>query len=159
MFRLRALLIASAVVVSGPAWADHYGMAGCGLGSMVFKNKPGKIQILAGTTNGILGSQTFGLTSGTSGCVEDMNGDTAALYIRTNKEPLMQDISRGSGETLTGLAAMLGCSNVNEVGQVLQQNYESIFSRVDASSKELLNSIGSALKSNHATAKSCGMMG
>jgi len=43
-----------------------YGMAGCGIGSIVFADKPGMIQIIAATLNGTAGSQTFGITSGTS---------------------------------------------------------------------------------------------
>ncbi len=44
-----------------------YGVAGCGLGSMVFGNQEGGIQVIAATLNGT-GIQTFGITSGTSNC-------------------------------------------------------------------------------------------
>ena len=46
-----------------------YGTAGCGLGSLVFGDQPGIIQIVAATLNGI-GGQTFAITSGTSNCGE-----------------------------------------------------------------------------------------
>ena len=46
--------------------AAGYGAAGCGLGSMVFGSKPGAEQVVAATTNGTFGSQTFGITFGTS---------------------------------------------------------------------------------------------
>ncbi|MFN8945903.1 MAG: DUF3015 family protein, partial [Pseudobdellovibrionaceae bacterium] len=45
-----------------------YGMAGCGLGSVVFGDKPGFIQIFAATLNSIGGNQTFGISLGTSNC-------------------------------------------------------------------------------------------
>lgn len=46
---------------------------GCGLGFIVWRGERGVApQILAVTTNGTFGTQTFGITSGTSGC--DPNG-------------------------------------------------------------------------------------
>ncbi len=50
------------------AHAAPYGEAGCGLGSMIFGDSPGFVQVLAATTNGCSGSQTFGITTGTSNC-------------------------------------------------------------------------------------------
>lgn len=42
---------------------------GCGLGSMIFRGQRGLVpQILAVTTNGSFGTQTFGISTGTSGC-------------------------------------------------------------------------------------------
>jgi len=58
-----AALVIGAIVLcagAGPAKADPYGTAGCGPGSMAFWNKPGIIQVLAATTNGTFGTQTFG---------------------------------------------------------------------------------------------------
>ena len=39
---------------------------GCGLGSMAFNKQPGIYQIMAATTNSLTGTQTFGITTGTS---------------------------------------------------------------------------------------------
>ena len=44
------------------------GDAGCGLGGMLIKSNTKLMQLFAVTTNGTLGSQTFGITFGTSGC-------------------------------------------------------------------------------------------
>src|SRR5437868_47659 len=57
----------------GPGYggfAGGYGMAGCGLGSLLFGpvNEP-FAQVLAATTNATFATQTFGITSGTSNCV------------------------------------------------------------------------------------------
>jgi len=55
---------------AGSAHAQPYGMAGCGLGSIAFGNDQTMFkQVLAATTNGTFGTQTFGITSGTSNCV------------------------------------------------------------------------------------------
>src|SRR5262245_61167540 len=48
-----------------------YGQAGCGLGSMLFGKDNSKLmQVLAATTNGIGGNQSFAIPSGTSNCTE-----------------------------------------------------------------------------------------
>ena len=53
--------------------ASAYDSTGCGLGSMAWRGQSGIApQILAVTTNGSFGNQTFGITFGTSGC--DPNG-------------------------------------------------------------------------------------
>ena len=72
MRRARWVLVAF-VLSAGVAYADAenpaatgkstYGLAGCGLGSMVFGDQKGMIQILAATTNNTFGTQTFGITS------------------------------------------------------------------------------------------------
>ena len=47
---------------------------GCGLGSLVIKDQSTvMLQVLAATTNGTSGSQTFGITSGTSNCNKPSN--------------------------------------------------------------------------------------
>ncbi|MEN0057326.1 MAG: DUF3015 family protein, partial [Bdellovibrio sp.] len=54
---------------SGIKGDGTYGTAGCGLGSLVFGNEKGPVQIVAATLNGT-GVQTFGITTGTSNCGE-----------------------------------------------------------------------------------------
>jgi len=62
MKRLALAVGALVMLVAGSAHAQ-YGMAGCGLGAMLFghENSTGK-QVLAATTNGTFGTQTFGIT-------------------------------------------------------------------------------------------------
>ena len=65
---MKKVMAAAILVAFGAvAFAEDYGSAGCGLGSLVFKQNDGT-QILAATTNGTFGSQTFGITFGTSNC-------------------------------------------------------------------------------------------
>ncbi len=73
---------------SGAAMSEKgYGMAGCGLGSLAFGDDNGKIQIIAATTNGTSGTQTFGITSGTSNCnPEDANvAANMNVYVEANR--------------------------------------------------------------------------
>ena len=105
-----------------------YGLAGCGLGSMIFGDQKGAIQILAATTNGTFGSQTFGISSGTSNCVESgSSAQGARTFIEGNREALAKDAARGSGETITTLSAMAGCKDAKAVGATLQKRFAQLF--------------------------------
>ena len=113
-----------------------YGMAGCGLGSVVFGDKPGIIQVFAATTNGVSGNQTFGISTGTLNC-----GDTGKLvkaeqYIDVNKVALENDMARGQGESLTALSEVLECSNSNFAAE-LKNNYKSAFPQGGASAQQI----------------------
>src|SRR5256885_13892242 len=110
MRRARWVLVAF-VLGAGVARADAenpaahgkstYGLAGCGLGSMIFGDQKGMIQVLAATTNGTVGSQTFGITSGTSNCGEaGFSSSATRTFIEGNREALAKDAARGSGETI-----------------------------------------------------------
>lgn len=130
--------------VSNFAHAAGYGDAGCGLGSIVFGSKQGFIQIFAATTNGTFGSQTFGITSGTSNCRG--GGKTVAVFIEANKVALSNDIARGQGEALNSLAYLYGCKNPSEIGQSLQTNYSSIFPAADVKAEQIESSITTILR-------------
>ncbi|MBC86853.1 MAG: hypothetical protein CL677_06695 [Bdellovibrionaceae bacterium] len=103
-----------------------YGMAGCGLGTQIFENKPGKIpQIFQHITNKSA-SQTSAVTSGTSGCVESAQ-EMAAVYISINHVAFMKDVSRGSGETITNLSGIYKCENANVLADTLKTHFNDIF--------------------------------
>ncbi|MBI2602381.1 MAG: DUF3015 family protein [Deltaproteobacteria bacterium] len=109
-----------------------YGTAGCGLGSVVFGDKPGMVQVVAATTNNIGSSQTFGITSGTSNCVEQQSmaqgfKEKLNYFVQGNRHRLENDIAKASGDTVTALAELGRCSGGN-LGAVLQPQYGKIFS-------------------------------
>lgn len=143
-------VIASAALVCGTserASAGPYGTAGCGLGSIVFGNQPGMIQILAATTNGTFASQTFGITFGTSNCSDTGGGtQSAAAFIQTNREALAKDISRGNGETIKNLATLSGCEDSSAVGATLQRNFKAIFPAADVSNTQVSTNVIQVLK-------------
>src|SRR3954462_9173646 len=131
-------VIAAVVLGVGAAHADAenpaahgkstYGTAGCGLGSMIFGDQKGAIQILSATTNSLFGTQTFGITSGTSNCGEGVVGTAATKsFIEGNREVLAKDAARGSGETIIALSAMAGCKDSKAVGKKLQENFSQLF--------------------------------
>ena len=126
-----------------------YGTAGCGLGSIVFGSKPGIIQIFAATTNGTFYTQTFGITTGTSNCVDAGGGaGPTASFIQTNREVLAKDISRGSGETISTLSTLAGCKNPDAVGKTLQSKYRDIFPNAEVTNVEVSGRVVSILRKN-----------
>ena len=136
-----------------------YGMAGCGLGSILFGEKPGMVQIFASTTNGLYSNNTFGVTSGTSNCAPEGDGGQAAtIFIESNRLTMANDVARGSGETLSAFYNIADCNEKEAVSQVLQKNYKSIF-KADSSNEELVNAIRSTLRNNEATRQSCPSLG
>lgn len=151
---LKKLTLLGALFLSmSQAYAYHYGMAGCGIGGLVFKDEPGNIQILAATLNNIISPQTSAISSGTSGCYEAGSEQAQVDYIETNKISLKSDIARGNGETLDGLMTMLGCKETNSVKMDIKNNYKSIFST------ERTSEIFKAIKTNQSVQKSCSTLG
>lgn len=113
--------------------AEPYGMAGCGLGSMVsvWKNDIG--QVLAATTNGSLSSQTFGITSGTSNCTTDgiVRVDRAQeVFVTYNEEPLELETTRGTGERIRTIASLFGCpTHGSQLGKLMKDQHSFIFEK------------------------------
>jgi hypothetical protein len=134
-----------------------YGTAGCGLGSIIFGEKPGIVQIFAATTNGIYSHQTFAISSGTSNCNEYKGNQkkTAALFITANREALEKEISRGNGETVAHLSMIMGCNDVSKLGTKLQQNYGTIFPSDAVSSDQITQSIMDTVEKDSSLSKTC----
>ena len=102
----KTYMLAAAVLTFVAADAQAIDSTGCGLGSMAWRGVSGpEAQILAVTTNTSTGSQTFGITFGTSGCDPDgrVTGGTQKMvlrFIENNMEQYALDAARGEGETL-----------------------------------------------------------
>ena len=139
--------------------SPQYGMAGCGLGSMLFGTKPGIIQIFATTTNGTFGNQTFAITTGTLNCKPDTTLRSAELFITVNKDSLAKDVSRGNGEAINNLSQIVGCKDSNEFGAKLQQNYQSIFPNNNVNTAEVSNKIMNIIHNDKQLAQSCAHSG
>ncbi|PJZ83501.1 DUF3015 domain-containing protein [Leptospira harrisiae] len=126
-----ATVISFGLIILAPINAEPYGMAGCGLGSMVpvWKNDIG--QVLAATTNGSLSSQTFGITSGTSNCTTDgiVRADRAQeVFVAYNEGPLELETVRGTGERVQAIASLLGCpTHSDELGKLMKEKHSFIF--------------------------------
>jgi hypothetical protein len=134
-----------------------YGAAGCGLGSIIISSG-GIVQIFAATTNGTSANQTFGITSGTSNC-DDSEGGSAStrVFVQANRVALAKDISRGSGETIAGLASIAGCADAQAVGAVLQHNFSTIFPSATTSDEAVTDAIVNTLEND--ASLSCNALG
>ena len=149
---LGLVLIASMTPVI--ASADNVG--GCGWGSKLFDGQKGIApQVLAVTTNGTSGNQTFGISSGTSGCTQDGVVKSAwktAAYIDTNMNKLARHMSAGQGESLDTLGSLLGVTEADKVAfnTAMQSNFSRIFSSADVTSTQVADSIRSVLAENSA---------
>lgn len=127
--------------------AFGYGAAGCGLGSMVFEGKSQWWeQVLAATTNGTSGNQTFGITSGTLNCDASPLIDVSHIekFVESNKNTVANDISRGNGETMAVLSYAFKCGQDN-LSQGLKQNYGKIFTGQNDTASDVANRINSVV--------------
>lgn len=152
-------LVLGAMLITAPmlSIAKDYSSAGCGLGSVLFEGQTGLgPHILAATTNGFYGTQTFAMSSGTLGC--DVNGNIVshtAMYIDSNMENIASDMSRGQGDALKALAAVMGVEKQDtaKFATVTQANFSTIFSDQNTTSSDVLKSLVSVLKSDETLAK------
>lgn len=142
-------LIAGAILLGASSLA--FAQPGCGVGAMVWKGQSGIApHVLAATTNGIFGNQTFGMTTGTLGCQTNESVQSMAMYMDSNIDKVARDMSRGSGENLETLAVLLGVeeSDRGEFSRLLQDNFASIFPNADTTSDQAVDAIVALLEKN-----------
>jgi hypothetical protein len=153
VFMLKKITLIGAFMAISQAYAANYGMAGCGVGGLVFKDQPGNIQIVAATLNDLISPQTSAISSGTSGCYDAPASEAQVNYIETNKVSLKADVARGNGETLDGLMTMLGCKETKSIKVEIKNNYKNIFN------SENTKDIFEAIKNNQLVKASCSTLG
>lgn len=126
-----------------PGYENGYGMAGCGLGSILAKEvgwSNGSAQIFVATTNNTYGNQTVSMTIGISNCDEGLLTDQLKaeqeVFVGANLASLAKDTARGSGESLEAFADLLGCaestSDLERFAAIGQSHHHMIFTSVSA---------------------------
>jgi hypothetical protein len=142
-----SLVLPAAVMAAG-----NHTMAGCGLGYVLFGHGDNSriMQILAATTNGTSGNQTFGITTGTSGCTEDgavKFVKEVEVFAEVNLDTLRLEMAKGEGEFVESFAYLLGASDaqVPQVVKMFQDNYDYLYSTPDTTSGQMLERLGSIL--------------
>jgi len=154
---MKKLIIASALALTPfLSYADTG--PGCGWGAILFEGKDGLVSnVLAATTNGTLGNQTFGMTSGTAGCdgEKTVTMSAAGDFLNNNMERVAKDMAIGGGESLETLAGLLGIneSDKSTFFNVTQQNFTTIFNQAETNSKHVLTSLKSVMQSNASLSK------
>lgn len=151
MKRLLVLALALGFIlgVAGSAFSESLkDNVGCGVGSMIFENTKDSvvIEVLAATTNGILGNQTFGITTGTLGCrtpAKWVNNEELNKFVASNMDGLAKDMAMGKGENLDTLAELMGVSSDKrpEFYAALQANFSKIFTSGKVESADVIDNI------------------
>jgi Protein of unknown function (DUF3015) len=124
---------------------------GCGLGTIVFEGQKGIApQILAVTTNGTSGNQTFGISSGTLGCTQEgvvRPPTKVRMLLMSSLDNLAVDVARGDGETLASLASLLSVEGQDRPRffSALQNNFVRIFPNENVTAEEVLVSMNAVL--------------
>src|SRR5919109_1769780 len=135
-FRLGVALLP---LCATPVWAENPDTGpGCGLGKLVWsdysKQKSIAPQVMMATTNGTFGSQTFGISSGTSGCTNDgtiMAQHKLNVFAAANYDSLSQEMAQGGGEHLASLAELMG---------IPQEQHSEFFALAQAQYASLIQS-------------------
>lgn len=125
------LALSLTVAAAGAQASTTQDAAGCGIGTMIFKDKTGLIyNLLAGTTNGYL-SNTVSMTLGILNCPESASiKGKIASFIEFNKQQLAVETSQGQGDHLAALVDMYGVTEANRAAatSALKANQVAIFS-------------------------------
>jgi len=131
---MRKILIAVVLsAVPALAFAQQNNVGSCGWGSKLFDGQSGVFpQAFAGITNATSGNQTFGVSTGTSGCTQDgvvKSTWKTSMFIDGNKDRLARDMSIGNGETLDSLAHLIGVHEQDRAAfsRAMQANVSVIF--------------------------------
>ncbi|RTL29283.1 MAG: DUF3015 domain-containing protein [Burkholderiales bacterium] len=129
----KIFVAALATVAAASSMAAQNNVGSCGWGSKLFEGQSGIApQVLAVTTNGTSGNQTFAITSGTSGCTQDgvvSSTWKTAMYIDGNRVALARDAAAGQGESLDVLAALMGVKAEDRAlfASTIKANFATVF--------------------------------
>lgn len=147
-------LIAGAMLLGASSLA--FAQPGCGVGAMIWKGQSGIApHVLAATTNGTFGNQTFGMSTGTLGCDTNEAVQSMAMYMDSNIDKIARDMSRGEGENLDTLAVLLNVEQKDraEFRKLLQDNFATVFPSSDTTSDEAVSAIVTLLESHQSFSK------
>lgn len=136
--------IAAVAALSSAAFAGVNSQTGCGLGSMIIKDDSSAILLaLQATTNGTSANQTFGITSGTSGCKKTklVMNERAEEFVASNMDQLAKEIATGHGESVDTLAELLSVDDKEAFASTLQSNYNSIYTSKNVEMADVLDNI------------------
>ena len=145
MKKLLTLSIATSMVAAS-AFAAGNTNTGCGLGSLVFPEQDTvAVQVLAATSNA-LGSQTFGITSGSLDCTKPYKlvmNEKAQRFVADNMDSIATEIASGEGENLDTLLSLINIQDKQKVSKSLKDNFASIYTNENVTSAQVLDNIAS----------------
>lgn len=127
---------------------------GCGLGKLAWENYPHQktigVQTMEATTNGSFGTNTFGISSGTSGCTNDGKfwaEHRVNAFAALNFENLSQDMAQGHGEHLASLATLMGIPAAQQPAffAMTQEKYASLVTAGETSPVAMVKALNEAV--------------
>ncbi len=145
------------LLASSSAFAVAPGGGGCGWGNALFEGQSGiGPHVLAVTTNGTSGNNTFGMTTGTNGCKTDGNlGYAGKSMLASLMDEFSEDAAKGQGEALTAVAVMMGVQPEDRAhfAEQTHQNFASIFPSQDVTTDEVYSALQQMMKADETLAK------
>lgn len=157
------LILAFVGAQAGVALAVHPDTGqGCGLGKLAWSDAEGQKhitqQVLMATTNGTFGSQTFGISTGTSGCTNDgviVQKEKVNYFASMNFENLSQEMAQGGGEHLASLATLMGVPAEQQPAffAMTQERYTTLVRDGEASPIALIAALHDAMAAHPVLAK------
>jgi hypothetical protein len=143
---MKKILVSTVAVLAlaSGAFAAVNDQTGCGLGSQIIKDDSSALMLaLQATTNGTSANQTFGITSGTSGCKKAklVMNERAQEFVASNMDQLAKEIAIGQGESIDTLAELLNVEDKVAFATALQTNYNSIYTSERVEMSDVLDNI------------------
>lgn len=139
------------IMMSSVASAAVKDNCGCGLGLVLFEGKSGLLwELLATSSNGLCGNQTFGITTGTLGCNKPAGfviNEQINIFVADNMDSLAMDIAAGEGESLDALAEIAQVSHEKraDLFAALQTNFETIYPSASVSNTTVAGHINTII--------------
>ncbi len=149
MKKLLALSAISMFAVGVAGAGELRDNVGAGLGSMIFEGQSGLIQqVLAATTNGSCGNQTFAISSGTLGAKQAttlVQNEQLRRFVADNMDNLARDMAIGRGESLDTLTELMGIPAAGRAAfeQKLQANFGRIYSSPTVTHLDVIQTLAS----------------
>jgi len=139
------------LLASSTAFASAGG-AGCGWGNALFEGQAGPgPHILAATTNGTSGNNTFGMTTGTNGC--DVSGKlnySGKSMLASVMDEFSEDVAKGHGEALTAVSVAMGVQPADRAkfAQLTHDNFSTLFPNQDVTAEQVYSSLQQVMKTD-----------
>ncbi len=135
--------VVAVLALGTAASATVNNQTGCGLGSQIIKDDSSAVMLAIQATLNGTGTQTFGITSGTSGCTKTklVMNERAAEFVASNMDQLAKDVAVGHGESVNTLAELLAVEDKVAFAASLQSNYNAIYTSKNAKMADVLDNI------------------
>jgi hypothetical protein len=151
---VKKILIVAALLLVPAAFATADDDVGCGLGTQLWAGNEGLApKVLAATTNGTSGNQTFGITTGTLGCSQEgvITADARLrMFAGANLDNLARDMAGGQGETLDAFASLMEVTEDDKpvFFAFTRSNFTVLFSDDDVTAGQMLAKLNTLMAQN-----------